>query len=308
MTADQLFAFLCDLIYDIDNASLDVESLDPEFQELGRGFLVFAEYFKQTQQLAKSLAKGDLNVEIPSRDNEMASPLKALHSSLKHMTWQTQQVAKGDYQQRLEFMGEFATAFNQMIAQLDTRQRALENDVLAQREHARQLEQYAYRDNLTGLYNRYYCMQLLRDRMKEGYEFCLVLADLDNLKFVNDTFGHLEGDRYIVEIATAITEVQEGAITCRFGGDEIVVFVDGVPVDEIEEKLEAIRTRLVDQYIEGKSTYLQSFSFGIGCVNDLSEEASEGSDLLGLVDERMYKYKRAHREERNILIEKHRPR
>jgi len=119
--AEILFTYLQNVIYNPQNATLDIETLPEDFQEFGRGLRFFSECVIQTQDLASALAKGDLDCEIPSRDNAMASQLKSLHASLRHLTWQTQQIAKGSYQQRVNFMGDFAEAFNTMAQQLEER-------------------------------------------------------------------------------------------------------------------------------------------------------------------------------------------
>ncbi|MDR2800773.1 MAG: response regulator [Desulfovibrio sp.] len=121
--ADILFNYLRDVIYNPTHATLALESLPEEFRDLGQGLQYFAECITETRMLAQALAKGDLEGALPSRGNEMAAPLKSLHASLKHLTWQTQQVARGDYQQRVDFMGNFAEAFNAMVQQLDERHR-----------------------------------------------------------------------------------------------------------------------------------------------------------------------------------------
>ena len=118
-----LFEYLRDVIYSPTQAALDVEGLPREFRDLGEGLRYLAECIFETKNFAQALSKGDLNGRIPSRGNEIAAPLKSLHSSLQHLTWQTQQVAKGDYQQHVEFMGNFSMAFNAMIEQLEERRR-----------------------------------------------------------------------------------------------------------------------------------------------------------------------------------------
>ena len=119
--ADALFNYLSDVIYNPANAALDIESLPEDFRDFGSGLRYFAELVMETKVMAQALAKGDLTGKIPSPDNEIASPLKALQASLKHLTWQTQQIAQGDYQQRVKFMGDFAVAFNSMAKQLEER-------------------------------------------------------------------------------------------------------------------------------------------------------------------------------------------
>ncbi|KAF0189159.1 MAG: diguanylate [Desulfobulbaceae bacterium] len=71
----------------------------------------------ETYRLAEALANGQLKAEV-SRSNIFAMPLKALQSSLRHLTWQTNQVAAGDLSQQVTFLGEFSESFNHMIESL----------------------------------------------------------------------------------------------------------------------------------------------------------------------------------------------
>ena len=121
--AEILFAYLGDVIYHPQKATLNLESLPEDFRELGEGLKFFVGCVQEMRAFAIALSKGDLSFKTPSTDNELAAPLKGLQASLKHVAWQTQQVAKGDYKQRVEFMGDFSNAFNMMIDQLE-RQRS----------------------------------------------------------------------------------------------------------------------------------------------------------------------------------------
>ncbi len=73
--------------------------------------------FEECRQFLGALAEGRLGVEAPAR-NLLASPFKKMQASLRHLTWQTQQIVRGDLGQRVEFLGEFSTAFNAMIDSL----------------------------------------------------------------------------------------------------------------------------------------------------------------------------------------------
>lgn len=121
--AEKMYNYLRDVIYDPPKAVLPTEELPEGFRDFGNGLRYFAECVMETKTLAQALARGDLTGEIPSSGNEIASPLKSLHASLRHLTWQTQQVAQGDYQQRVKFMGDFAAAFNSMAQQLEERKK-----------------------------------------------------------------------------------------------------------------------------------------------------------------------------------------
>ncbi len=69
------------------------------------------------QKFTLSLAKGDLSPALQSK-GAMAGGLKSLQASLRHLTWQTQMIAKGDFSQRIDFMGEFSESFNAMTRNL----------------------------------------------------------------------------------------------------------------------------------------------------------------------------------------------
>ena len=121
-TAATLFNYLRSIFYGDYSAKLEIESIDSDFAQVGEGLVYLAMCLSECNILARALANGDLSATPPSQRNELASSLKSLHSSLRHLTWQTQQVAKGDYTQQIDFMGDFATAFNAMTIQLKERQ------------------------------------------------------------------------------------------------------------------------------------------------------------------------------------------
>ena len=138
---NKLFDYLRNAIYDPSNASLVVEELPEQYQEFGSGLKYFTECVLETTSLAMALSKGSLDGALPSRGNEIAAPLKSLHASLRHLTWQAQRIALGDYNQRVAFMGEFADAFNKMVEQLAEREQSLEEKIKQIEEKTESLEQ-----------------------------------------------------------------------------------------------------------------------------------------------------------------------
>ncbi|MDR3211544.1 MAG: diguanylate cyclase [Planctomycetota bacterium] len=139
--ADTLMEFLGSLLYEPEKAKLNIKELPTEFRELGEGLTFFAQMLKELRAFSDALGKGNLSVPIPSNQNELAAPLKSLHASLRHLTWQSQQVAKGDYKQKVDFMGEFAEAFNTMTQQLEERRNNLLAEIESSRQKTRALEQ-----------------------------------------------------------------------------------------------------------------------------------------------------------------------
>ncbi|MDR1368317.1 MAG: diguanylate cyclase [Candidatus Accumulibacter sp.] len=409
--AEQLFNYLGDVIYKPDRAKLDLEQVPDDFRELGEGLQYFAECLVETKDLAKALAKGDLNGKLPSPNNEIAAPLKSLHSSLKHLTWQSQQVAKGDYQQRVNFMGDFATAFNTMIEQLDERRKELMSEIesgkrktqdlvqsnslfeaitaqasqwivviekgtgkrlfcnyplsnilveeefepkmyewleqqtnsmgngesphvtemslfnnkfaqyfsvfvhplrwygrqavafafshiSAEKEHLRELENVAYRDMLTKAYNRHYGMQLLDSWLVGKIHFILCFVDMDNLKYVNDKFGHAEGDKYILAVTETLRNFSPQSQIARLGGDEFMLLVQGWTQKDAETRLEELRSQLARHNEDPVALYDHSMSYGIIEVD--RDNTLSRADLLSIADEKMYEYKRARKAQRQV--------
>jgi len=141
VTSEALFSYLREVFYASSEIELDLDKIEEDYQTFAKGLMFFAHCFSESNDFANALARGDLSVKLPSQENELASPLKSLHASLKHLTWQTQRVAMGDYKQRVDFMGEFAEGFNMMVAQLADRQQKLEDEIQKGKKHARALEQ-----------------------------------------------------------------------------------------------------------------------------------------------------------------------
>ncbi|MCL1878937.1 MAG: ATP-binding protein [Defluviitaleaceae bacterium] len=130
---DLLFEYLRDIIYAPSGASLDVDALPEDFRDLGKGLIYFGQMIGEIRELSLRLSEGELDYELPPPSNHLAAPLKNLHASLRHLTWQAQTVAKGNYNQRVDFLGAFSEAFNDMIAQLKQR----EQDSLAEKKRLR---------------------------------------------------------------------------------------------------------------------------------------------------------------------------
>ena len=399
-TADALFSFLRDAIYEPEYKALDVDSLPEDFRDFGKGLNYFTSCVSEMMRFAYSMSRGDLNAPMPSRNNELCSSLKAMHSSLKHLTWQTQQIAQGDYSQRVDFMGEFSIAFNAMVEQLAERERSLSekldeiqrkstslersnlllttlmhyvpqqvividratrevllmNNVAANEMHSdgnylahlmeclnvhnalnhecevefsyisgpltrffmcktylfewdgsnaevlaitditvtknriNELEVHVYKDSLTQLYNRNFGMFTLESWLHEKRRFVLVFLDLDNLKYINDEFGHSEGDLYILNASRTLQTFSPDAVVCRIGGDEFMLLMQDVSFDEAQIKMNEIYLSFQnDLYLSDKS-FKYSLSFGIVAVD--RDNTKTSSEVLSIADERMYENKR----------------
>ncbi len=117
-------------------------------------------------------------------------------------------------------------------------------DILQKKNIEKQLkvEKKLYTDQLTGCYNRLFIEQKL-DEIAAGKEFFgVVYSDLAALKYVNDNFGHKEGDRYITTIADVLVRsVRSKDFVARVGGDEFIILLRDIAKSEIETVIARIR-------------------------------------------------------------------
>lgn len=151
-------------------------------------------------------------------------------------------------------------------------------------------------DPMTGLYNRRYGMQLLHATYcrarAQNTNFVLCFFDINNLKVVNDRYGHPEGDELILTMAkTAKQELRERDYIIRYGGDEfIIVFVD-CSLNEAKGAWARISSSYDNINMMKDRKYYISASAGFS-----SYEENKGlniSELINLADNEMYKAKRS---------------
>lgn len=120
-------------------------------EELEELILIINDLLDFSEQISNflfSLSKGNLNENVPVRENILASPFKELNSKLLQITYQAQQVAKGDYSQRLDFMGNFSKAFNEMVESLEEKEKSLKKSEEKSRLNKQRLELAIHAANL----------------------------------------------------------------------------------------------------------------------------------------------------------------
>ena len=156
----------------------------------------------------------------------------------------------------------------------------------------KEIEQISYHDKLTGIYNRNRLYEFLeRDiQLKERYnqDFSFIIFDIDHFKLVNDTNGHLIGDKVLKEIAKLVqSSIRTTDILFRFGGDEFVILLSNTNLDEGAVVAEKIRKKV--EVYEHMKEINQKITISIGVTEYKPNEKVQ--ELLNRADKLLYKAK-----------------
>ncbi len=372
------------VVHEFTSESEDLENIQ-------EALIYLSSCLSESNEFVKQLSIGNLDATIPSRHNFLSGGLKELNAGLKHLTWQANQVASGDYNQRVSFLGELSVSFNKMITQLDERELQLKQqssrlsktnglmksimdglkdwiivtakdsgeviytnqsarqlfynpdkrehicgkscglmarlklaeernnedttfdytcpvsnqtlrartfliqwneslayvhyilDITHEQEQLEQMEELAYKDELTNLYNRRYCVGKLDYLLshKNNFSFCMI--DVDGLKFANDNFGHGAGDEYLKKVAQEMMKViREKDIICRFGGDEFAIIFPLCTASLVLNKMDYLNEKLKTI----QQLYPMSISYGVVYVEEDKKVVSE--TIMAQADKKMY--------------------
>lgn len=243
----------------------------PEMQSLNEHVLALRKHMRL-------IARGDLSQDVQVR-GYLAGLLKSHLANLRHLTWQVEQISKGDFSQRVDFMGDFSLAFNNMVMQLDTTLTSLRTTeealtrltnslrrevemrttaVNALKQSEARFKYLADHDGLTGALNRRSFLIIaeagLKSAQQSGTPCCIALMDVDHFKLFNDTYGHLEGDmalKHVVGLAQA--NLRQSDCMGRYGGEEFLFYFSSADLYQGQKAADRIR-----QAIARKPVLLES--------------------------------------------------
>ena len=172
-------------------------------------------------------------------------------------------------------------AANQKLAQLIKNQKVQLDETTEQRAaHDQKLKEELYKDPLTGAYNRRYYEEVIRTSIGPAG---IALMDVDDFKICNDTYGHHAGDVALKTVASAIQScIRSSDLLIRYGGDEFLLVLPGIPGDFLQTKLEQICTAAQMASVPGYPHFRVSLSIGgtIQSITDPVERIVRRADWL----------------------------
>ena len=192
-----------------------------------------------------------------------------------------------------ELLEDKVATRTQALAQVN---RNLQTEINQRRKIEAQLVHDAQHDGLTGLPNRNFLMDRLSQALKHVRrhgldQFALLFIDLDRFKVINDTFGHLEGDRFLIETAKRLKScIRENDTLARMGGDEFVILLDSIHgTQDAIEVSERILHLVGQAYSLSNKDFVSGASIGIAFSRTDKLETSES--ILRDADRAMYQAK-----------------
>lgn len=237
--------------------------------------------------MSGALVKDEIIVSITEKDSSIGKYyeeiLKINNSQANKIRDLQQKLAK--FEQNLtEKFDEISKLNNELI----NTKRLLEQKNARLESLNKKLEKISVTDELTELFNRRHFFDVIEDEINRAkrmnYKITLLSIDINNFKKVNDTFGHLAGDKLLKKLATIITEnVRDGLDTAfRFGGDEFAILLS----DCSKEKALTIAKRIDKKF--KKSTDIASLAYG---AEELDIYNPDIEYVLQEADKKMYSHK-----------------
>jgi diguanylate cyclase (GGDEF)-like protein len=157
------------------------------------------------------------------------------------------------------------------------------------------LQRLAVLDPLTNVYNRRFGMGRLHEEfsraVRDNSAISVLMLDIDNFKDLNDTYGHMTGDKVILNVVQAVkSNLREGDTLVRYGGEEFMVILPGASLEDGRLIGERIRRTIMDTILqEGGQNIGQTVSLGIAACPDSRVDGED--DLIRLADAALYSAK-----------------
>ena len=169
---------------------------------------------------------------------------------------------------------------------------SIQSDITDKIKSEEKIKYASYHDSLTDLYNRSYLENKIQNLNQENrFPVALIMADLNGLKLVNDTYGHNEGDKLLKKMAAILKDsCRDSDLIARWGGDEFVILLPETDCEAVKKIIERINKKIADTFLEFEdgSRLPLSAALGYGVKKHYFEDVFE---ILDEAESKMYKNK-----------------
>ena len=159
-------------------------------------------------------------------------------------------------------------------------------------EYIKQMRYLSYHDSLTGLYNRRYLQKEFESNIKDAdYPLALVFADANDLKRVNDLYGHHIGDKFLINIANILkSNFNTNALVSRWGGDEFLILIKNANEAAVNSLIKKIKTETnINLNSSYPMDYKPNFAMGYAMIDAFDQNLPKH---IALAERYMYREKR----------------
>ena len=162
------------------------------------------------------------------------------------------------------------------------------------------LRYQSLRDPLTGLYNRRYLQEAFEKELERAsrkqQSVSVMMLDVDYFKRFNDVYGHAAGDLVLSKVGAYISStIRQYDIACRYGGEELIIVMPDVDIDNAILCAERIRTGIKNMHLKHDNRQLDSISISIG-IACYPDNGSDAEGLIRAADKALYQAKESGRD------------
>lgn len=191
-----------------------------------------------------------------------------------------------------EASADAVAAFNERLAQTLAEYAALALTNLALRQT---LRDQSVHDPLTGLFNRRHMEEMLEREIRRaergGHPLGIVMLDVDHFKRFNDSNGHGAGDRLLGDLGALLSaQVRGDDIACRYGGEEFLLILPGMPGDVVRQRVDALRLGIRQLHERQGIASLAPVTVSAG-IAMFPEHGADAQTLLSAADRALYRAK-----------------
>jgi len=190
-------------------------------------------------------------------------------------------------------------ALRELQKDLAQKNQELENEITKRKAYEQLLEKMVHTDYLTKVLNQRYFLELAAKEIERAQQknspIALIILDIDHFNDINDTYGHLIGDKILQNLANLCqTKIRDGDIFARYGGEEFVILMPNTKIEAAQKIAERIRQSVFHSFmVTGRENVLITISLGITCWDGIRELNLD--DLLDKADQALFEAKEAGR-------------